>query len=49
MQPEANWILRAPTLRRKIGLLAKVQDEENLNRIRYYSYFIKTNEKYSNK
>ena len=27
MQPEANWILRAPTLRRKIGLLAKVQDE----------------------
>jgi ring-1,2-phenylacetyl-CoA epoxidase subunit PaaA len=27
MLPEANWILRAPTLRRKIGLLAKVQDE----------------------
>jgi ring-1,2-phenylacetyl-CoA epoxidase subunit PaaA len=27
MQPEANWILRAPTLRRKIGLLSKVQDE----------------------
>lgn len=27
MQPEANWILRAPTLRRKIALLAKVQDE----------------------
>ena len=27
MQPEANWILRAPTLRRKVGLLAKVQDE----------------------
>ena len=27
MQPEANWISRAPTLRRKIILLAKVQDE----------------------
>ena len=27
MQPEANWILRAPTLRRKVALLAKVQDE----------------------
>ncbi len=27
MQPEANWILRAPTLNRKISLLAKVQDE----------------------
>ena len=27
MQPEANWILSAPTLRRKVGLLAKVQDE----------------------
>jgi len=27
MQPEGNWILRAPTLRRKIVLLAKVQDE----------------------
>lgn len=27
MQPEANWILRAPTLGRKISLLAKVQDE----------------------
>lgn len=27
MQPEANWILRAPTLRRKVGLLSKVQDE----------------------
>ena len=27
MQPEGNWITRAPTLERKIGLLAKVQDE----------------------
>jgi ring-1,2-phenylacetyl-CoA epoxidase subunit PaaA len=27
MLPEANWITRAPTLKRKIGLLAKVQDE----------------------
>jgi ring-1,2-phenylacetyl-CoA epoxidase subunit PaaA len=27
MQPEGNWILRAPTLRRKAVLLAKVQDE----------------------
>ncbi|MFK7799611.1 MAG: 1,2-phenylacetyl-CoA epoxidase subunit PaaA [Aureispira sp.] len=27
MLPEGNWIKRAPSLRRKIGLLAKVQDE----------------------
>ncbi|HEY8471070.1 MAG TPA: 1,2-phenylacetyl-CoA epoxidase subunit PaaA, partial [Natronosporangium sp.] len=27
MQPEANWITRAPTLKRKAILLAKVQDE----------------------
>ncbi len=27
MQPEGNWILRAPSLRRKVALLAKVQDE----------------------
>jgi ring-1,2-phenylacetyl-CoA epoxidase subunit PaaA len=27
MQPEGNWITRAPTLRRKVVLLAKVQDE----------------------
>ena len=27
MLPEANWISRAPTLRRKLGLLAKIQDE----------------------
>lgn len=27
MLPEANWIARAPSLRRKISLLAKVQDE----------------------
>jgi ring-1,2-phenylacetyl-CoA epoxidase subunit PaaA len=25
--PEGNWITRAPSLRRKLGLLAKVQDE----------------------
>ena len=27
MLPEGNWITRAPSLRRKIGLLSKVQDE----------------------
>jgi len=27
MLPEGNWITRAPALRRKIGLLSKVQDE----------------------
>lgn len=27
MQPEGNWITRAPSLRRKLALLAKVQDE----------------------
>ena len=27
MQPEANWLTRAPTLKRKAILLAKVQDE----------------------
>jgi ring-1,2-phenylacetyl-CoA epoxidase subunit PaaA len=27
MLPEGNWITRCPTLRRKVGLLAKVQDE----------------------
>jgi ring-1,2-phenylacetyl-CoA epoxidase subunit PaaA len=27
MLPEANWISRAPSLRRKVALLAKVQDE----------------------
>src|SRR3712207_7118830 len=27
MLPEGNWITRAPTLRRKAVLLAKVQDE----------------------
>ena len=27
MLPEGNWITRAPTLRRKVALLAKVQDE----------------------
>jgi ring-1,2-phenylacetyl-CoA epoxidase subunit PaaA len=27
MQPEANWITRAPSLRRKAVLLSKVQDE----------------------
>src|SRR5690606_30123845 len=27
MQPEGNWLTRAPTLRRKAILLAKVQDE----------------------
>ncbi len=27
MLPEGNWITRAPSLKRKISLLAKVQDE----------------------
>jgi ring-1,2-phenylacetyl-CoA epoxidase subunit PaaA len=27
MQPEGNWITRAPSLRRKMALLAKIQDE----------------------
>ena len=27
MLPEGNWLTRAPTLRRKVALLAKVQDE----------------------
>ncbi len=27
MQPEGNWITRAPSLKRKAILLAKVQDE----------------------
>jgi ring-1,2-phenylacetyl-CoA epoxidase subunit PaaA len=27
MQPEGNWLTRAPSLRRKVALLAKVQDE----------------------
>ncbi|WP_372835998.1 Phenylacetic acid catabolic protein, partial [Pontibacterium sp.] len=27
MQPEGNWITRAPSLRRKAVLLSKVQDE----------------------
>ena len=27
MQPEANWITRAPSLRRKAILMSKVQDE----------------------
>ena len=27
MLPEGNWISRAPSLKRKLGLLAKVQDE----------------------
>jgi ring-1,2-phenylacetyl-CoA epoxidase subunit PaaA len=27
MQPEGNWLLRAPTLRRKLQLGAKIQDE----------------------
>ena len=27
MQPEGNWVTRAPTLKRKAQLLAKIQDE----------------------
>ena len=27
MQPEGNWLLRAPTLRAKAVLMAKIQDE----------------------
>ena len=31
MLPEGNWITRAPTLRRKAALLAKVQDEGGMD------------------
>ena len=33
MQPEGNWISRAPSLRRKAILLAKVQDEAGHGRL----------------
>ena len=32
MLPEGNWITRAPTLKRKAVLLAKVQDEAGSKR-----------------
>jgi ring-1,2-phenylacetyl-CoA epoxidase subunit PaaA len=31
MLPEGNWITRAPTLKRKAVLLAKVQDEADMD------------------
>lgn len=37
MLPEGNWITRAPTLRRKAGLLAKVQDEGGHGLYLYYA------------
>ena len=33
MQPEGNWITRAPSLRRKAILLAKVQDRSEERRV----------------
>ena len=36
MLPEGNWITRAPSLRRKMSLLAKVQDEAGHG---FYIYF----------
>src|SRR5438552_17700792 len=35
MLPEGNWITRAPSLRRKLALLAKVQDEAGHGRYIY--------------
>ena len=32
MQPEGNWLTRAPTLKRKAILLAKIQDEGEIGR-----------------
>ncbi len=37
MQPEGNWILRAPSLRAKVILLAKVQDEAGHGQYLYSS------------
>ena len=48
MQPEGNWITRAPTLHRKAVLLAKVQDEcghglqSAVERIAYQGFDVKT-------
>ena len=35
MLPEGNWITRAPSLRRKVALLAKVQDEVGHGQLLY--------------
>ena len=35
MQPEGNWVTRAPSLRRKAILLAKVQDEAGHGEVRW--------------
>ena len=35
MQPEGNWITRAPSLRRKAILMAKVQDEAGHGPVSY--------------
>ena len=37
MLPEGEWITRAPNLRRKIGLLAKVQDEGGHGQYLYHA------------
>src|SRR5581483_5435565 len=37
MLPEGNWITRAPTLRRKLTLLAKVQDEGGHGQYLYHA------------
>jgi len=37
MLPEGNWITRAPTLRRKTALLAKVQDEAGHGQYLYHA------------
>ena len=38
MQPEGNWITRAPSLRAKMILLAKVQDEAGHGLYLYSTY-----------
>ena len=47
MLPEANWITRAPSLRRKATLIAKVQDEARpvfILRRRNIEYFTRRND-----
>ena len=39
MQPEANWITRAPSLKRKAILMAKVQDEAGHGLYLYSAFF----------
>ena len=42
MLPEGNWITRAPTLRRKTALLAKVQDEGGHGLICFFAAIYKS-------